>query len=249
MFNITFNGVSIPSFVKVRTVDFAVLPDINHSFKQIAGGFGLLEAGTTLGGKVLKMKIIIVKDADKSLSEMSREFAYWLRGNDYKLSDLIISDDISVIYTAKINTKVDIADLIFVGEGSLEFIVPSGSAKGSFVEGSISLADNGSFQILYNGTAPTQPAITWTPSADLTNATVNITCTETGDLVSLTGNFTAGVPVLIDCKNKVVKKGGLVDLKMINFTTNWINFKSRGTYTITASKAGTYYCSYNEYWL
>ena len=249
MFNIIFNGISIPNFVKVRTVDFAVLPDINHSFKQVAGGYGLLEAGTTLGGKVLKMDIVIIKDNDKSLSEMCREFAYWLRGDNFKLSDMIVTDDLTVIYSAKINNKVDVSDLIFAGEGSLEFIIPSGCAKGSFIEGTITQAGSGSFQILYNGTAPTQPYFIFTPSSTLTNDTINIVCSETGDMVSLTGSFTANVPVIIDCKNKVVKKGGLVDLKLINFTTTWINFKSRGTYTITANKAGTYYCSYNEYWL
>lgn len=249
MFKVTFNGVSIPSFIKVRTVDFSVLPDINHSFKQIAGGFGLLETGTTIGAKVLKMKILIIPDSNKSLTEMSREFAYWLRGDNFKACDLIISDDATMTYKAKINDKVDISDLLFVGEGELEFIVPSGMAKGLSVTGGATTVGSGTFIVMYNGTAPSLPVITWTPPTNLTNVTLNISCAETGDIVSLTGNFTAGVHVEIDCQKKVVKKGGLVDMKLINFSTTWLDFQSRGAYTLTVSRAGNYNCTYSEYWL
>lgn len=248
-FSVTFNGVSIPSFVKVRAVDFAVLPDISHSFRQIVGGIGLRETGTSIGGKKLKMKIIIVPTVGKSLTEMSRELAYWLRGNDFKSSPLVISDDSTMTYQAKSNTAVDISDLIYVGEGELEFIVPSGTVKSSTTVPVSVVTASSKFTITYNGTAPTYPVINWTPSANLTNVTVNFTCTETGATVSLTGNFTSGQKITIDCEKKVVLRANVVDMKLINYSSNWIKIPSRGTYNITWSQAGTYTCSCTENWL
>lgn len=248
-FNVTFNGISIPSFVGVRTVDFTVLPDISHSFKQIIGGMGLREAGTSIGGKTLKMKIIIIPDPNKSLTSMARELAYWLMGNNFKVSPLVISDENTMTYQAKINSAVDVSDLIYLGEGELEFIVPSGIAKSSTTVPVTVNTPSSKFTITYNGTAPTYPVINWTPSANLTNATINFTCVETGDTVSLTGNFTSGQTILIDCENKVVKRAGTVEMTLINYSSNWIRLKTRGTYNITWSQSGTYTYSCSENWL
>lgn len=249
MFKITFNNIDIPSFIKVRAVEFTVLPSISHNFKQVAGGRGLLEAGTSIGGKVLKMKILIVPEANKSLTEMSREFAYWLRGNNFKTSSLVISDESTMTYQAKVNTAVDISDLIFVGEGEVEFIVPSGVAKSNTTVPVTINAGASKITVNYNGTAPTNPVITWTPSATLTNATLNLVCVETGHKVSLTGNFTAGQTITIDCSKKVVKRGTSVDMKLVNFDSDWITLDGRSTYNITWNQAGTYTCSCDEYWL
>ena len=249
MFKITFNGADIPSFIKVRTVDFAVLPTISHSFKPIAGGRGLLEAGTSIGEKTLKMKIVIVPTDGKSLTDMARELAYWLQGNNFKLCDLVISDDSTKMYRAKINNAVDISDLMYIGEGELEFVVPSGVAKGTELTGSQVSTGADTFIIMYNGTAPSRPIITWTPSSTLTGVTINFTCVETGKLISLTGTFTSGVAITIDCEKKVVKRGAVVDMKLINYTSDWITLPSRGTYNITWNQAGTYTTSCKEYWL
>lgn len=249
MFKITFNGVDIPSFVKVRTVDFSVLPSISHTFKQIAGGRGLLEAGTSIGEKVLKMRIVIVPTTGKSLTDMSRELAYWLQGNNFKLSDLIISDEDTKTYRAKINGSVDISDLIYVGEGDLEFVVPSGVAKSSTVVPVNIDTGASKITVTYNGTAPTKPVITWIPTSTLTGVTLNFTCVETGKMISLTGTFESGITITIDCEMRVVKRGGVVDMKVINYTSDWITLPSRGTYNITWNQVGNYTASCREYWL
>lgn len=244
-FNITFNGVSMPSFVRVKTVDFTVLPDISHNFKQVTGNVGLIEAGTAIGGKTLKMSIMIIPDSGKSLTDMSRELAYWLRGNNFKTSSLVISEESTMTYQAKVNTAIDISDLIFVGEGELEFIVPTGIAKSSVAVGVV-VGTN--IVITYNGTAPTKPVIQWTVPAPLTGATLTLTCTETGQSVSITGTFATNDVIIIDCKNKYVKKNGVVDMTLVNFSSKWISLPSRGTYNITKSQAGTYTCSTDNNW-
>ena len=217
-FSVTFNGVSIPAFVKVRTVEFTVLPDISHSFRQIVGGIGLRETGTSIGGKKLKMKIIIVPTINKSLTEMSRELAYWLRGNNFKACSLVVSDDSTMTYQAKVNASVDVSDLIYVGEGELEFIVPSGVGKTSTTVPISVVTASSKFTITYNGTAPTYPLINWTPSANLTGATINFTCVETGAVISLTGNFISGQKITIDCEKRVVLRANVVDMKLISIS-------------------------------
>lgn len=100
--------------------------------------------------------------------------------------------------------------------------------------------------LAYNGTAPSQPVITWTPSS---TATTTLTMTCGSNTVSLTGTFTNAVPVVIDCKNRMVTIGGTVNQKVINFSTKWLEFESRETFTISVDKAGSYAVSYSENWL
>ena len=248
MFNVTFNSLDIPSFVKVKAVDFAVLPSISHNFKQAVGGRGLLEAGTLIGGKILKLNIIIVPTAGKSLTDMSREFAQWLQGDSFKLCPLVISDEASMTYQAKINSSVDISDLIYIGEGDLEFIVPSGVAQNT--TRNITVTPNGSIlTFINNGTAPSRPVIKWTPSATLTGVTQQFICSETGRKVEIAGNFTAGVQITIDCENKVAKRGLVVEMTMVNFATEWIVIPNRGVFTVVGTYAGTYSATALEYWL
>lgn len=244
-FSVTFNGNTIPSFVKVKTVDFTVLPDISHSFKQVAGGQGLLETGTTIGGKKLEMKIAIIPDSGKSLTDMARELAYWLKGNEYKTCSLIISDESAMTYQAKASESVDISDILFAGEGTLTFIVPSGIAKSS-VAVSITVSTN--ISITYNGTAPSYPVFTWTAPA-LTGATLNLTCTETGKTLSITGTFLANDVITLDCKNKCIKRNGTVEMTLLNLGSDWIKLPTRGTYTITKNQSGTYTCTTDNNWL
>jgi predicted phage tail component-like protein len=248
-FKITFNGADIPSFIGVRTVDYSVLPKISHEFKSIAGGRGLLEAGTSVGEKIIKMKIVVLPDTGKSLTEMTREFGFWLLGTDTKTHSLVISDDATMTYQAKINNSVDITDLIYAGEGELEWIVPSGVGKSSTT---VPVTVNNSTKtmvITYNGSAPTQPVITWTPATTLTGVTQVFTNTGTGKSFSITGTFTAGVAITVDFAKKVVKRGSTVDMLIVNYSSDWLTLPSRGTYTITGTQAGTYTCTASEYWL
>lgn len=244
-FNVTFNGVNIPSFINVRAVDFTVLLDITHGFKQVAGGIGLLEAGTAIGGKVLKLKIQIIPDTGKSLTDMARELAYWVRGNNFKTASLVISDEATMTYQAKINSSIEITDLLFAGEGELDFIVPSGIAVSSVA---VPVVVGTNIVVTYNGTAPTYPVITWTVAGTLTGATLNLTCVETGDTASITGSFVAGNIVVIDCKRKLVSLNGVTTMGLVNFSSKWITLPSRGTYNITKSQAGTFTCTCGNNW-
>jgi predicted phage tail component-like protein len=249
MFNITLNGVSMPSFILVRTVDTAVLPTITHAFKPIAGGRGLREVGTSLGGKMINFKITILPTTGLTTLQMNRELAQWLRGNNFKLSTLVISDEPNMTYMAKVNGVCDVTDLLIAGEGMIEFVVPVGIATSTTIV-PVTVDNVGKqFTIAYNGTAMTYPVFTWTPTANFTGVTVNLVLVETGDTVSLTGNFNTGETITVDCSNKVVKRGSVVEMKLVNFSSTWINFIGRGTYHVTWNQAGNGTCTMAENWL
>lgn len=244
-YNITFNGVSLPSFLRVTKMETSVLPTVTHNFKQIAGGVGLREAGTSIGEQLVKVEIIIVPTSGKSLKDMSRELAFWLIGNDWNLSTLVFSDESTMTCMAKVNNSVDISDMIYVGTGTIEFIVPSGIFKSSTAVG---IVVNTDINITYNGTAPSYPIITWTNNATLTGATLNLTCVETGETVSLTGDFAIGDVIIVDNSLKVVKKNGVVAMSLINLSSSWIKIPKRGTYNITWNRTGTYVCTMDNNW-
>jgi predicted phage tail component-like protein len=248
-FKVTFNSLDIPSFVKVRAVDFTALPEINNKFIQVGGGIGMLEAGTNTGGKIIKLSVVIVPDYNKSLQEMARTLAGWLSQNKFKTCTLVISDDSNMTYKAKVNNNVDINDLLYVGEGDIEFIVPSGMGYGATLTDSIyTTATSSSQDIIRFGTAPAYPVITWTPRLDYTNAVLEFNCTQTGVYLTLTGNFNIGEEIVIDCKNKVVKRVGVVEMKLLNYASDWLTFPNAGTYTLNCNRSGTVAYSLVEYW-
>lgn len=249
MFNITFNGVNMPSFLSVRTVDTAVLPSISHAFRPIAGGRGLREIGTSVGGRLIKFNIAIIPVAGYTVLQMNRELAHWLRGNNFKLSTLVISDEPNMSYQAKVNDICDINDLLYVGEGTLEFIVPYGFAKST---ATVPITIDNTARIIainYNGTASSYPILTWTPQILMSNWTLEFTNLESGDLFSLTGDFHSGETITIDFLNKVVKRAGVVEMKLINLSSDWLNIAGRGNYTIAWNLAGNCTCTTDENWL
>lgn len=247
MFYVNFNGIDIPDFIRVKAVNSTVLPEISTNYKNVAGGFGVLETGTTIGGKTISIDVIIVVPKGKTLLQAQRELAFWLKGDNFRLSPLVISDDCEMEYKAKVNGSVDISDLIFAGEGTIEFFVPSGIATSRYpkhgaVQGKSILVD-------YYGTADAFPVIEYTPTTNLTNTTIRFTHVEKGISVVLQGSVKAGETVLVDCNKKLVKKGGKLSLDMIDLSSRWLKISDRGINTISCNLEGTLKLSYKENWL
>lgn len=249
-FKVIFNEAELPSFVKVQTVGISVLPEITNNLKGIAGGYGMVDTGISIGSKTISLNVIIVQDEGVSLAGMSRELAYWLRGDNFKLSELRITDENEMTYMAKINTGVDLTDLLFAGTGTIEFIVPSGLAKSSNETPTVCNSTLQEIYIDYYGTGISYPVIEFHPSGSGSDTVLNITCLETGETLSInTGAYTAETVFNLDNRKKLVKKDGSLALTLINLDSDWINLLSRGYYTLTYNIAGTAICTVDEYWL
>lgn len=244
-FNIYFNNKKLPDFVKVKGVGFSALPAVSHNFKQIQGGGNIKTASLNLGAKLFNIDIVIVKDANKSLTEMCRELSLWCIGDNFKLSSLVFTDDPNVYYEGVVTNNVEINDIIFAGEGSIEITVPSGIATSI---NPMSIPSNGTTaSVWYRGTAPSFPTITFSPTTDRYNEAVAFTNTQTGHRIVLRGDFLKGTNVAIDCAKKVVKVDGHPALRMLDIESEWIRFMGSSTYDIVcSSKYGTFTVSYNE---
>ena len=219
---LNFNGKKLPEFIKVQAVNVQTLPAVNTNLKQIVGSSGRLAGRSDLGEKSITCDVIIVIPSGYTLQKCARELAVWLRGNDFNLSPLIITDDPEVRYMAKVNSSVDLSDLLFAGQGSIEFVVPSGDSE-SITETTV----NGTNSVTVNntGTKCVYPVITATIGTNVTNGSINIRNNTTGDCVTLNGTFMAGDVFTIDCVKNLVKKGDTVDISMLNLESKFFNLK------------------------
>lgn len=242
MFNITFGGVSLPTYVKVRGVDISALPSISNNLVGTSGMDGALDGGTSLGEKIIRVRVVIIPPGGMSLLQSVRELSTWLYGVG-KLSELNISDDPQIFYQAKVNNSVDISDLLVAGEGEIEFVIPSGRG---YKKTTTPVSISGSRMVVtYSGTAPTYPVITWTPSADY-NGAVTFTHIETGDVFSLKGLFKSGKKVTIDSSKRKVVVDNDVNMSVIQLSSRWIKLSGYGTHNIVANVTGEFTCTMRE---
>lgn len=214
---LNFNGKSLPKFMKVKRVNISALPSVSTNLKANAGGYGVLSGESTFGEKVISADVSIVIPSGYSLQKCARELAVWLQGDNFKLSPLIISDDAEVHYMAKISNSVAINDLIFAGEGTIEFVVPSGVAVGSVK----SYTGTTKSTFTYGGTAKAYPQIELTLNSQISNGVVNITNVKTGEKISLAGTFQAGNKIKIDCSKHLVKVNDKLQLNMLSLDSQF----------------------------
>lgn len=230
---ISFNGVDIPSFVKVRAVNVSALPSLNPNLKGNMAGFGVLAGKTTFNEAYISIAFSIVIPSGYTLQKCSRELAIWLKGNDFDLSPLIIKDDASIRYMAKVSSSVDISDLIFAGEGEIKFVIPSG--VGEAVVEKISSATNKA-TITYSGSQKTFPIIEITLGANA--SAVTITHIQKGVSIFLNGTFILGDKIYIDCNKHLVKVNNQLHMEMIGVTSKFIQLDG-GLNEISCSNTGS----------
>lgn len=230
---LNFNGVLIPNFIKVRAVSISALPSINTNLKGNTAGFGSLNGKTSFGETYLKADISIVIPKGYSLQKCAREFAVWLKGNNFELSPLIVEDDAEIRYMAKASSSVDISDLIYAGEGTLEFVIPSGCGE-SITEKTATGTPKVSID--YLGSQRTFPIIEVTVGG--TASTVVINHVQKGDSVFLNGSFNQGDKIFIDCSKHLVKVNNEVHMELIGLSSKFIELDS-GTNEISCSVSGS----------
>lgn len=230
---LNFNGIDIPSFVKVKRVEVSALPSLNINLKGNMGGFGSINGKTTFQEKYIKASISIIIPSNYSLQKCARELAVWLKGNDFDLSPLIIKDDSDIRYMAKVSNSVDLSDLIYIGEGEIEFVIPSGcceSTKEKTASGTSKASIN------YLGSQRTFPTIEITIGN--TASIVTVSHTQKGASIYLNGAFKVGDKILIDCNKQLVKVNAEVHMELIGITSKFFQL-SYGANDLTCSVANS----------
>lgn len=235
-FNIKFNKKPIPDYVRVKAVKYTALPELQNSFTSKTSGVGMVDNGTRILGKKITVEFAIIKD-HRSILQLTQHFAGWLMGNNFNLCPLEITDGETVTYQAKVNNGVEISDALTVGEGAIEFMVPTGVAQGSDTPVSV---DGNTITIFYTGTAITYPTITLDVESPC--GVVKVTDPSNGRHVTVYGEFKAGDTVQIDCQGKRVRINGYINMKGVSLDSNWIAYPTAGSYTINCLGLGIWSC-------
>lgn len=241
---LNFNGVEIPPFVKVKKIDIQTIADVTSNVKSIAGSFGCVAGQSTFGSKLITADISIVIPEGESLQSCSRVLAKWLKGNNFKPSKLIIADDSTIQYTAKVSNSVNLSDLLFVGEGSIEFLIPSGLSE---TIKPVTYSGNGAVTFSSGGSHTALPEITATLTQDY-EGTVLITQVNTGDKVILNGTFKTGDVVNINCSKHLVKVNGDVSMSIVGLNTKFFELEE-GEHQIKCSVGATLKVIFQERWI
>lgn len=244
MFKITFNGVDQPKFLKVRAVSFTATPTLLNTYKEIPGANGKICTGTTLGEKMFSVSVFFEKEVNKSLTETTRELANWLKGDNFKPSKLVFSDDKNVHYFAQVSSAPSIDDLLLLGETVIEFIVPSGKSVGATK--TVTGNQNANISIPYNGTTTSFPVIEFTSANNTAIVELRILESVTGKTLRIKGSFKQGEKITIDCNKKIIKRGNTVDLDLLEFTSDWLRFDNKRTYNLQGNINGSYKVTYIE---
>ncbi|HID0815694.1 TPA: phage tail domain-containing protein [Clostridium botulinum] len=245
-FNVNFNGVNIPSWIKVKAVDFTALAEPTINLTKRTGGIGSIYSGFSLGSKKISLKILIPPQYKTSfitgkttsetpvLTTVARELSEWLMGDNWKPSPLYFGNDEGIYYDAIVSNSVDISDLLVAGEGTIEFVVPSGVSRGA-IHGNIATIDwtNKVATIDYQGTAPSYAYVEYKPHTiinpeDDWYMEVQENLTEL--YIDYFNSFSENV---IDCEARSIKSTSTTSLNNLRFNKfTWLQFPKRGIYHI-----------------
>lgn len=142
---ITFNGVDIPSFVKVNKIVNSILPAVNQRTVEVPGRDGLYDFGNKIGTRKIEVDYTIIAIDEVDLRSRVREFANWLYYDDAK--PLVINDEPDKTYYAKVAGNTELDEILHIGQGTVQFICYDPYAYGvdktvDLTQGEITTAEN-----------------------------------------------------------------------------------------------------------
>lgn len=225
---VKFNGVEIPAFIKVTGITFPVLGAVTTRETEIPRRLGNVDNGVKFGGKPINLSITLLKDNKKTIQEQSDELKLWLKGDNWKVSQLILGDQPNKYHLARVSNSVEINDLFINGEGEIEFYCADPVKYDVTEQTKASTA--GVATITYTGIEEAPTNITVQVTKDCTN--IKLTHKQTGKAIDLIGTFKIGQSINIDSSKKVVKVDGVTAMRLVSFSNEWL-YLTQGTNTIT----------------
>jgi len=167
---ITFNNIPMPYFVHVKNIKHRILPTISQNLLTVGGRAGSYDYGNTIGNREIDIDIQIITPEPNVLPAYLRILAEWLYHEDAR--ELVLGDNPSKYYIAKLSGDTDITEDFVVGEGTLKFVCVDPFIYG---ESKMKLIDSYNGEILEyenNGTAPVSPVMQFTINKDITSFSV-----------------------------------------------------------------------------
>ena len=171
----------------VQQIRRSILPDTDEKTISIVGKDGVYDIGSDRKEGYINLRFWLTADDFEDRIMYADRIAAWLTTDEVK--PLIISDQPTKRYMARISGSVSIDGAGTDGHIDAVFVIPS-----SFKEGESESAITESFGT-NSGTAPTPCVITLSANA---GASIKVTSDQTGEFVEITDTFTGGEEIVID---------------------------------------------------
>ncbi|WP_429969160.1 distal tail protein Dit [Enterococcus sp. AZ136] len=218
---VTFNGVAIPSFVKVRGIEFSVLPELSVQYQELPRTLGGSFLYTQKGTKKFILDILIELPNGRALFDCAEEFGDWLQGDNYSPCKLEFSEMPDCYYMANVNGAVNVSDIFVAGEGSVEFLAVDPS---KYSNKSLEVSGNSPLTVDYSGKVAQPFVVTFTVPQEST--LLGITNVRTNKTMRLKGTFKQGDTVTFDTRKKQVIYNNQINMRLLSIDSEWLTLLS-----------------------
>ena len=228
---ITFNGVALPDWVSVTGVSFETS---NLSILEHEAGrrVGTVDAGVKRGGITITLDLFIEPSRNMTLLDQSDVLKRFIRGDNWKVSELILLEQPDKFYNARVSDSGELTDYFTHGENSISFYCAD--PKKYSTNESMAMGMEGQADIDYNGLEDTPTVIEMIIPSDTSE--ISVKHVESNRKISLTGEFKTGQELTIDSKNRNILLNGNSVKNLMKFESNWINLTGE-TNTLIVSDA------------
>lgn len=178
---VVFNGLVLPSYLTLVRIDTPVMPDFEYINNKLVP-------------KEREVTLELLFDKQGMINKnQERELLNWVKGDDFKPSKLVLYQDKSKYYLAKLKSKINISGLKR-GKLNIDFICenPFKHSEKKFVNN----VNNNT--ISYSGDEPVYPDIQFQVTAACTKLELTIKNDNYNNSIILNGSFNANDVIKIN---------------------------------------------------
>lgn len=218
MSTVKFNGIDLPSFVKLVGREISVLPYLNVRYTELPRQIGSSFLYTQQGVKKESLDFLLIPENLFNVDEAVIDFSEWLRGNEFKPSRIEFSDKPDRHSFAQVNGSVTVSDLFTHGSLSVEFLYVDPL---SYLNTEINQTGASPLQVNYSGDVAQYPVIQFTLSSVATRVTLTNNLV-TGKKVELRGNFPTGTVIQVNMNTKKITVNSQVNMSVLTLDSEWL---------------------------
>lgn len=218
MATVKFNGKELPSFVRLVGREIAALPDIEVKSMELPRQLGSSFLYTKLGSKKESLEFLLLPDKLQTVDSASKEFAAWLRGDNFSPSKIEFTDRPNEYGMAQVTGSVSVSDLFLYGTLSVEFLY---SDPLMYSNSPVSVTLNAPATVNYTGEVQQPPVIKFTLKKAASK--IEVANSKAGKSVVLNGTFTVGTVITVDNQRKRIVVNDTVNMKVLALSSEWFN--------------------------
>lgn len=196
MLSLFFNEKKIPNFMRVTDITIQAFPTETRK---------------------INVDFIIYRKGLLSNDQLD-ELSSWLKGDNGKDSKLVLPNDTTSYYLAKVNNTVEISGSLRKGSGTIEFICQDTTRKSMFRKTKIITQET---VISYSGNSKSYPIIRFTVASSCSELKVSVSNDKFNNFIRLTGHFNQGQVIEVDMKKKKVTADNKLNMQILTLDSNF----------------------------